>query len=492
MNKLQYTISLIGLLLIVTGCKKDLEVKNNNQPGILQIYAGAEDIESLTGSLFNNAYTASHSYSSVYMFLATSSDNVTCSWGNQSMRDMSWEPRNAWNNAPNYTYQGTTKYFFDGIYEVVTKTTNIMKAIKGGVDVGANENMIKAFCKFSQGIVYGNMALVFDRGFVVDENISLPDATPATAATYKQVAAAAVAYLDTAILLSANAFTIPKDWMGTAADLSNTDFIKLCNSMAARILANVPRNKTQLGEVDWAKVKTYADAGITSDFTIQMDGYTKWYAEAADYLTSPGWGQTDMYVIHLMDPAQPQHWDDSPSFPWPAASTNPPDKRLLSDFQYLSSTPLNPTRGYYHFSNYRASRYDASFALGDGPIPEFMKAENDLYKAEARVYLNDLAGAATIINAGTRSTRGQLPAVAAVKDDLIQAIHHERHVELMNTGLGLPFFEMRKLNLLQKGTPLHWPLPAKTLETFRETAPFYTFGGVANADGTNTSNGGWR
>lgn len=492
MNKLQYTICFTWLLLVVMGCKKDLDVKNNNEPGILQIYAGAEDIESLTGSLFNNAYTSSHSYSGVYMLLGTSSDNATCSWGNQAMRDMSWEPRNAWNNAPNYSYQGTTKYLFDGIYEVITKTTNIMKAIKGGVEVGANENMIKAFCKFSQGVVYGNMALFFDRGFVVNENISLPDATPATAATYKQVAAAAVTYLDTAILLSATPFTIPKDWLGTAADLSSTDFIKLCNSMAARILANLPRNKTELAEVNWAKIRSYADAGVTSDFTIQMDGYTKWYAEGADYLTTPGWGQTDMYVIHLMDPAQPQHWDDSPSFPWTAASTNPPDKRLLSDFQYLNSTPLNPTRGYYHFSNYRHSRYDASFALGDGPIPELMKAENDLYKAEARLYANDLTDAAGIINLGTRSTRGNLPPVAAVKDDLINAIHHERHVELMNTGMGLPFFEMRKLNLLQKGTPLHWPLPAKTLETFRETLPFYTFGGVGAADGINTSNGGWR
>ncbi|NII27963.1 hypothetical protein HB364_22960 [Pseudoflavitalea sp. X16] len=492
MNTLKYSIGLAALLSIAMGCKKELDVKNNNEPSAIEVYATGDDVESVASTLFNNAYKSSHAYAGVYMFLATSSDNTTCSWGNQSMRDMSWEPRNAWNNAPNYTYQGTTKTFFDGIYEVAVKATNIMNAIKRGVDMGDNENMVKAFCKFGQGVVYGNMALVFDKGFIEDENITNPNATPATAATYKQVAAAAVAYLDTAILLSATPFTIPKDWMGTAADLSNTDFIKLCNSMAARILANVPRNKTQLAEVDWAKVKAYADAGITGDFTIQMDGYTKWYAEAADYLTSPGWGQTDMYVIHLMDPAQPQHWDDSPSFPWPAASTNPPDKRLLSDFQYLSSTPLNPTRGYYHFSNYRASRYDASFALGDGPIPEFMKAENDLYKAEARVYLNDLAGAATIINAGTRSTRGQLADVAAVKEDLIQAIHHERHVELMNTGLGLSFFEMRKLNLLQKGTPLHWPLPAKTLETFRETLPFYTFGGVANADGTNTSNGGWR
>ena len=121
-----------------------------------------------------------------------------------------------------------------------------------------------------------------------------------------------------------------------------------------------------------------------------------------------------------------------------------------------------------------------------------MKAENDMLRAEARVYLNDLAGAQGIINTSTRKTRGQMPDVAAVKDDLIKAIHHERHVEMYTTGAGLQFFEMRKLNLLQKGTPLHLPIPAKTLETLALPLPFYTFGTEAKADGINTSNGGWR
>jgi len=51
---------------------------------------------------------------------------------------------------------------------------------------------------------------------------------------------------------------------------------------------------------------------------------------------------------------------------------------------------------------------------------------------------------------------------------------------------------MRKNDLLQAGTPLHWPVPAKTLETLAETLPFYTFGGPTRLDGVNTSNKGWR
>jgi hypothetical protein len=120
-----------------------------------------------------------------------------------------------------------------------------------------------------------------------------------------------------------------------------------------------------------------------------------------------------------------------------------------------------------------------------------MKAENDMYRAEARAYTSDVAGAAAIINAGTRTTRGQMTPVAATLAAVEQAILHERQVEMYVTGMGLQHFAMRKLNLLQKGTLLHWPLPAKTLETFRETLPFYTYGG-GSGDGINSSNVGWR
>lgn len=494
MKNIKQYILFIMLLLALGSCKKldeGLE-KDPNHPTLNDVFSSSDDLLSNASGLFNIWYTGTHSFSSTYMFLATAADNVTCSWGNQSMRDMSWEPRNAWNNAPNYSYQGTTKYLFDKMYASIVTASTVLKAVNDGVDVGDDESLIKAFCKFNQGIAYGSLALVFDKGFIVDENISLPDASVADAVSYEEIAAAAVGYLDEAIDLSSESFTVPADWLGTTTDYSNTEFAKLCNSFAARILANMPRNKTQLASVDWNKVKSYADAGITTDFIIQQDGYVKWYAEAGDYLTYPGWGKVDMYVVHLMDNSQPQHWDDVSTFPTPPESTSPQDQRIFSDFEYSSLNWFRPERGYYHFSNYRYKRYDAAYALGDGPVAELLVAENDMLKAEARAYTSDLSGAAAIINTGTRVTRGNMTPVNAVLTEIEEAIHHERHVEMYITGMGLPFFEMRKKDLLQKGTPLHWPLPAKTLETFGEALPFYTFGGTGNSDGANTSNGGWR
>jgi len=57
------------------------------------------------------------------------------------------------------------------------------------------------------------------------------------------------------------------------------------------------------------------------------------------------------------------------------------------------------------------------------------------------------------------------------------------------TGSGISFFDMRRRDMLQRGTLLHFPIPAN--ELLNAEMDLYTFGGVENADGINTSNAGW-
>jgi starch-binding outer membrane protein, SusD/RagB family len=475
---------------------EDLDVENENTPGKSDVLGSAEDIEKLAAGIYNSAFTGEHRAGGVQAMLATAADHATCSWGNFGMRDMSFEPRdNAWNNTPVYANQGQTKYSYDNWYSSIGAASTVLdftdvqgkSIVIGGVD---QTKRAKAFAKFGLGIAYGNLALVFDKAHIVDE-VKTAEGNIDAAVPYQDVAAAAIGYLDEALALSNESFTIPASWMGSEGDLTNTDFKKIINTSAARLLSYMPRNKTELASVDWAKVKTYADAGITADWNVVMDGTNKWYFEAGDYLVYPGWGRTDMYVVNLMEPSMPQHWDDSPTFPTPAKATNPLDSRLDTDFAYLPSNDFLAARGYYHFSCYRMKRYDDIYTAAIGAKPTVMKAENDMLKAEARAYTGDLAGAAAIINAGTRVTRGNLDPVAANLSDIVKAIHHERQVEMYTTGGGLQFFEMRKSDLLQKGTPLHLPVPGQILQLFGLTQ-FYSFGTTAKADGTSTSNAGWR
>jgi hypothetical protein len=491
---------ILFVALISTGaisCKEDLlDIPNLNNPDFDKVYATGVDVENVTAGLYNSIFLGEHTSGGVQPMLAVAADNATCSFGNFGMRDMSWEPRDfAWDNTPTYGNRGNTATSYNRWYAAVGTASNILKALDNGVQIGTNgsgNNRAKAVAKFALGLAYGNLALIFDKAHVVD-NVITVEGNLGTAVSYKEVAAAAIAYLDEAKALSQESFTIPASWLGSPADVSSANFIKMINTSAARILSYTPRNKTELAAVDWGKVKSYADNGITSDWTILMDGSSRWGMTGSYYLTFSGWGRTDMYVIHMMEPSLPQHWDDRPDFPHPAEPATALDNRLKTDFQYLASNDFIAARGYYHFSCYRFKRYDSVFPItvGSGPKPTVNKTENDMLKAEALAYTGDLAGAAQIINASTRITRGNMPPVAENLADIIQAIHHERHVELYTTGVGLQFFEMRKLDLLQKGTPLHLPIPAETLQTLGLTE-FYTFGRTSEADGTGTSNGGWR
>lgn len=475
---------------------EDLEVPNENNPDFDQVLATPADVETVAASIYNTVFSGEHRGDGVEAMLATAADHVTCSWGNFGMRDMSWEPRDmAWNNSPAYANQGYSKYSYDQWYSAIGSATDVltaidingMKVVIGGVDETARS---KAFAKFGLGLAYGNLALVFDKAHVVDEKTTVEPVIE-TALPYQEVAEVAIAYLEEASALSDASFEIPGSWLGSSAPLSSADFKKIINTSIARILAYVPRNKAELAAVDWAKVQTYADNGITSDWIVEMDGTTRWYFEAGDYLTYPGWGRTDMYVANLMEPSLPQHWDDVATFPHPAEPTNPLDKRLEADFEYMASNDFLAARGYYHYSAYRHKRYDDIYTNSIGPKPTVMQEENSLLRAEARAYMGDLSGAAAIINAGSRVTRGNMAPVGADLAEIIDAIHHERHVELYTTGAGLQFYEMRKLDLLQTGTPLHLPIPGRTLELFGLNQ-FYTFGTTAKADGIGTSNAGWR
>lgn len=495
-------ISIIFLVIGFSSCKDVLDIKYENNPGYDQVFSSPEDFENMASGLFNTWFHGQHHQNGgFHPILATAADLVTCSHGNFGMFDSSIEPRNAsWNNSPTYVYQSATAWTFDYMYSAISSANAIAKAVNDGMEFGpggADNARALAISKFIQGISHASLAFYFDKAFIVDENSELENNVEA-AVPYKEVRDAAIGYLDEAIsLASQNTFTVPAAWLGTPEPVSSAQLAKIASTYAARTLSYTPRNKTDLAEVNWQRVKTYADNGIDSDFIIQLDGGTLWHVTMTYYITSAnGWGQTDMYVVNMMDPAnQPQIWEDRPDFSHPPASTNPLDKRLTTDFTFVASNTFRPERGYYHFSNYRYTRYTSLFSQnwpGNGPFSEVRLAENDMLRAEARTYLGEYADAASIINAGTRTTRGEMPAVSANRDDLVKAIHHERFVECYVTGLGLQFMEMRKLDLLQTGTPLHFPIPGATLERFGLGEPFYTFGTVARADGINTSNGGWK
>src|SRR5690606_34656515 len=349
--------------------------------------------------------------------------------------------------------------------------------------------MVEMMGKLGQALSVGYLALVFDRVWLYDNEGPIPGENESGEVDYATAMDYALERLDEAIAIAdANSFSLPEPWI-PGVNATSAKMSQFMNSMGARMMVGNLRNSAQKSTLDWNKVVQYVDNGLTEDFDILMNDIT-WYSLIPHtYLAYSGWGRVDMRVVNMLDPNTTDYWtDDIVNLP----ESTSIDARLESDYEYLSSNDFSPDRGKYHFSTYRYGRLNEYLSEWTIPITEYSKSESDLYKAEALLNLGggDVGGAAAIVNAGTRTTRGELPPVVADPEAVYDAIHYERMVEFAYTGMGISFFEMRKENLLQAGTLLHFPVPGKALDAIPE--PYYTYGGTEGVAGEDYSTGGWR
>ena len=469
----------IAMMFLSCDMETDLEVVQVEDPSSIQI-----GIEATANKIYQNWYQAANNYTGPGLSLAVMSDQMTCSWGNSGMRDTSSEPRIAWDNNSTYGSSGITESFFNSMYSVLADSNGLVAGIIGGSNFSDNDK-VEALARFGQAAALGSLAQVFNKVYVSDETGTLNDGL---AYTYAQAMDLAIQKIDLAIIAADRGdFTLTESQIN-GNNYSSAEFSKYLNSYAARLLATSARNASERAALDWNKILGYANNGLDFDVTILGDGYTSWYSEWNIYMIYPGWARVDLRTINMMDPSYPDYWPASEVTLPPATSV---DARLASDYDYLSSQDFIANRGTYHYSSYRYKRYDSyTNTSWQAYHPEFLAAENDLYKAEALMRTGNMSGAAAVLNAGTRTSRGNLANVAAVQADVAAAIHYERIVELGQTGLGLAFFEMRGLDLLQTGTLLHFPIPGAALDANSEDN--YTFGGSTGVAGQDYSNGGWR
>jgi hypothetical protein len=485
MKNIRKIFSILTILVFVVSCQDfstDLEVENLENPNDKILTSDPVALEATAGTIIQNWFMSSHSYNGPGAAFATMADVSTCSWGNFGMRDLSSEPRVAFNNTSSYGSGYITNTYFNALYSVLSDSNTLALAIANGTEF-ADSNQIEMTAKLGQALSIGYLALVFDKVWLSDETGVIGEG----ASSYSESMTFALSKLDEAISIAeANNISVPETWLPGGGG-SSSALIGFMNSMGARMLVGNVRNSNQKASIDWNRVLNYTNKGVSSDFEIYMDDVTWYDLIPKTYLIYPGWARVDMRIVNLMDPSTPDYWADGVSF---QAESTSADARLTTDYQYLGSNSFRPERGLYHFSSYRYSRYDSYITNWTENVVELSKAENDMYKAEALANTGDVAGAAAVINAGTRVTRGNLADVASDLQAVKDAIHYERMVEFSFTGMGLGFFEMRKENLLQAGTLLHFPVPGSALESI--PAENYTFGGTDGIAGEDYSNGGWR
>ncbi len=516
-------IALILILGINTGCEK-LEVENSNQPDKERVLNSPDDVKNLVQASFLSFWQAIKDYN-INMTADVIADHSTVSWGNFAWRAMSIEPRASWNNDPSYGDADMTENLWYALYGSISQVNDALQLILAptnpmqiGVN-GADNKMVEATGYFIRGVALGHLGLVFDQALIPYHDSDLSNLVMKP---WNEVLEAAVEELAKAVAVcNANTFT----WGAGAVNgmtINNTYLAQLANSYAARFLTMGARTKAQNDNLSWttkytwANVVTFANAGITVDFAPEGQGLPwdggSWYDLNIKYLRQDGWGRVDCRVINLLDPLYPVRYptDQSglatlgapnPHNLTPAGQAVSSDLRFAVDFEFKAANDFRPERGGWHFSHYRHSRYDfpattstEGLFMGEsrGPLRELRAYEVQLMKAEALARsTGNYTGAAAILNNASlpRKSRGGLADVAATEVAVHNAIFYERQIELFHNGFFMAFSDMRRKDMLQYGTPLHFPVPGKELGVLN--IPIYSFGGVTPIpDGINTSNKG--
>jgi hypothetical protein len=511
MKTLQY-IYILFIVLALAACES-LDVPNLNEPDFTRTINSPADLEKVAEGNYLNFWNSTHALQtsigvspSIQINLEVAADQFTASWRNFGWLSASLEPRIAWNNSVISDDDKVSESFYYACYGVITQTNTVIKKItKDNMKLGLkgkNNNRLLALSYFIRGATYGNLSLVYDKSFFVDENTV--DVYKLVPLPYNELLNKAIESLTSAINICDTAtFTLPGD-IFNSADIPSDQFKRIVHSYIAKFIVLNSRNKLENNEVDWNIVLDHTNKGITSDFGSNFNGLPyeggggTWYDLNVYYLVLRDWARVDNRILNLLDPAYPKkYWSTGKPLKVHSAlkvgQASSSDYRLSTDFEYLSSVNFEALRGIYHYSNYRYKRLD-NFTTnsGSGTIMELRQYENDLYKAEAYAMLGNLTASLKIINDenNPRYVRGHLNVFTSIsKSDVLKVIFYERDIELMAQGFMLGFCDMRRRDMLQFGTPLHLPIPGKELQTLQ--LPYYTYGGPENADGSNTSSGGW-
>lgn len=475
--------------LMLNACKKT----DFDNPTTLTNQEAVELIKDLglklTTSSVQTVFTASTSSAGTHFSLFA--DQTTNTNGNSSWWDFANEPRLRMNNNTSYRGAVTWNTFYNSFYQANLDATLALDIIekqgKKIYDTQGNDRtqdcLVAAY--YAKGVAQGYLGVIFDRGIIVDDvNLKTKDFPD----SYRELIANGIKLIDKSISLAESSSQFKFDFL-SGKSFSKVDFIRLANSMAARILSSQARDKAEaekIGDAQWQRVLAYAEKGFSTDFVITTvtGGYynqllTNLVQRNAD---GSGWLPPDQKIAYLADKT-----GSAPKFYpltgiLPQISSN--DKRFDIYFGYSSSFGIFiESRGRGLFTNLVRKRwYNSANTLNfPGAVnPYFLSEELRLLKAESKFWLRDYSGAAALLNEATaaRKLTGGLPDVPAEQNEIRKQLHYEYAIEIDGAaGAFLPFTFMRRNNLLVGGTPTEYPLPQLQLDLVKQ--PVYTFGGNA-------------
>ena len=478
------------LILITTvfiSCE-DVDIPNYDDPDLATTLYNPNDYPVVLGGAYYAWWDALHK-SSPYMTLSVAADHGSSSWGNFNMQNVGTvtEPYGLGthiplNNTQTAPYRNYLENPWYGLYSAISTANDILRGIRisentvmnGSTDI-TDDTIAQAL--FIRGLGYGYLGLLFDQGFIVDENFTyeeLKQLKTKDLVPHSNLINQSISDLEEAIgiIEGLSKFSITQ-FNGLILDKSPS--LQLANTFIAKILANSARTELESSAIDWNKVKIAAEKGIEFDFAPIGDGGTNWWHAFRNHSDS-GWIRVDQKIVNMANPtANP--------FPFPKDSYDIPttfeDQRFGDEnsnkwFTVSGSPVFRPDRGIYFFSYFKFNKYEEYKNDQSKPMVSVTSEDNDLLLAEAIIRTEgDLFQAATLINK-TRVFNGGLAPATSGDADLLDKLFYERYLEAYETP-GNPFFDRRRTGTLGNKQFTQFPIPARELNTLE--APLYTFGG---------------
>lgn len=510
--KMLKPVTVSAVAVLVSGACVDLNVTNPNEPERTRALANASDVEALIRSQYRVYWGVAQGgvddEGGPGPALDAAAEVETSNSANNGTWDMGLQPPAPTVNQVAYTW---------GVWSRAPwlEMNRSLAAIRSGLlsieeqNLGpklSDEQMVKAFAKFVQGLHHGYIALMYDQGFILDETVGDPselDLQP-----YDAIMAAARGYLAEARdIATANDFTLPAGWIGPAS-ISDDRLIRLTHSYEARFMTAVARDPAERAAVEWSEVLNHVSDGIAADFGIDLDGpggiWQSPYKERSSITSS--------VFLTLLGPA-----DQSGGYSaWESASPNDrtpflvdTDDRRINDgtltgvgkyVEYRDFFNNQPARGNWFLSNYSPLWWrDISDSNGLGFAVELSLEEMEFLEAEAHIQMGNPDLALPLINdervaegelpeasvdgvSGTRCVPRAIGPIAKASGlaegscgDLLTTLIYEKRLELYQMSAGLSFFDSRGWGVLRTGRPIHIAIPAEDLQVLG--LDVYTFGG---------------
>jgi hypothetical protein len=521
------TATLAGaLLLLGAGACADLEVDNPNEPDAGRALSTPGDVEALIAGSYSAWFRGQYSYDGPALALSRMAFEATAPWNNAGMVPLSRIPRTPLVNDPADPYYLNQSLTWTLSYRALAAVASGLSAIEDDPDIAAglegngNNGLVRAraFAKFMQGLGHASIAALYDQGFVIDEDTDITVVTPVG---YQELMTAAMGYFDEALAIAATGnFAIPANWMSRAAP--KDDFVKLIHSYKARYMAAVARTPAERAAVNWQQVIAEVDQGI-GNWHINLDyAANNWDGDLYQgYALLETWNQLNYFISGMADQSgRYQQWLAAPvNSRQPLLGGTTPIFIVTPDRRFARGTTLEaqnhadsagtlwarhvpgqnwarPERGTWRWSYYRNILGDTVAYTNGGPSSLWLEHDADeqrMLKAEGLYRQGgaaNMAAAAALVNvsrtaAGLNATDAagtntscvpKLPAGAC--GNLFEMIKWEMRMGSFAVGpMGNPwYFHGRGWGDLYKGSPLHFPVPARELQVLG--MPVYTFGGV--------------